>query len=110
MEILPDNLLNLMPNLGHLQTEVFPKEWTRLKKLQTLVLTITMTFLQDLHLDQWNISMPLLELLQKLVEEVDRTIHPVKVHMLGEDQTVTKIILNVPLDPEILESMTKGRV
>ena len=90
------------------ETEAFLKEWTRLKKLQTLVLTITMTFLQvylfeklfellfeiyfffqDLHLDQWNISMPLLELLQKLVEEVDRTIHPVKVHMLGEDQTGT---------------------
>ena len=58
------------------------------KKLFELLFEIYVVF-QDLHLDQWNISMLLLELLQKLVEEVDRTIHPVKVHMLGEDQTGT---------------------
>ena len=41
------------------------------------------------------------------VDVVGPIILQAKVLILGEDQTK---ILNVPLDPEILESMTKGKV
>ena len=76
-------------------TEVFPKAWTHLKRLQTLVWMNTMTFLLDLLLVPWNTLQPLLEGLPQQAEEVVPIILQAKVLILGVEDLGTRI-LNVP--------------
>ena len=117
METLPGHQLSPMPNLGLLRkfrvansilsamnsntfyvsvTGVFPRAWTHLKRLRTLVWTNTMIFLLDLLLVLWNTLQPLLEGLQQQAEGVVPIILQAKVLILGVVDLGTRI-LNVPL-------------
>ena len=76
-------------------TEVFPRAWTHLKRLQTHVWMNTMIFLLDLLLVPWNTLQPLQEGLQQQAEGVVPIILQAKVLILGVVDLGTRI-LNVP--------------